>query len=94
MGGLVNGTPNVGADLSLLSSPRQGDVVCCLDAFDEVTGRMLWSRCANQGQACRNGEAQAVVETVVVVLLVLQALAVLASLGSVLSYRVWRQPNF
>ncbi|GAX82299.1 hypothetical protein CEUSTIGMA_g9728.t1 [Chlamydomonas eustigma] len=67
---------------------REGDVECCLDAVDEVTGEVLWSHCYNHGQACRTGDARAAISFIMNVLLVIQVLAMGGGLGCVLGYRV------
>jgi hypothetical protein len=67
---------------------REGDVECCLDAVDEVTGELLWSHCYNQGQACRTGDARSAISFIMNVLLVVQILAMVGGLGFVLGYRV------
>ena len=78
----------------LLTSAREGDMICCLDALNGATGQLLWSRCANQGQSCRMGDAREAVETAVDVLLWIQAVAVIAGIGSILLYRMAAKSPF
>ena len=68
------------------SSVRDGDVFCCLDAVSSVTGELLWSRCIDQSQSCRTGQAREAVEGVVMVFLGMQLLAVITGLGYLLTY--------